>query len=529
MISNLGNAAPRYGFILNVVMIMILSLVIYYGYGIAWPLGHGRDYGTYLEYYVQMTDSQPTLPVLMLYRTPVAPIVIGATLQLGEGALLEVVYGLFYSISVVSAYYIGSQLSQRTGWFTVLCLWLYPPFAILMHSAGSDSMVGFVWITWCAIVFWTAKTPTLSKFILHGFIALILTLIRPGNMLPLMLFTAFPFTLTNYPLRKRLIQAATYLATVLLLITCWQSYNFYRYGQFTVARGQNAAMLYRIFVNDHLIKPSNGPATQEFLDVIERDLLTKEPYKSYGVDLNELLTVRSPRIYSDLVSLSDRTWGWYANYTMLRDVSFEAISKNFPAYFTSVLIDCLRVMATHYAPGNHYRSPPSSEYLMPIQLNDRGLPIPSEGELIPYSYQWWLATKPDGSLVPEDEFDALEARVDAFPQIPTRDGSAFVANAITTLFTYGYPSMLICIVVGLFGLGVLSPQGTLWKPWTRTIIFLLAISAIIIGLSMATIDMVVPYRLPFDPLFIVFAVAGLIRDGEPSATAAAIHSNGISE
>ena len=41
------------------------------------PAIPGRDFGTYLRFYLQMADWHSVFPMSMLFRTPLAPIVVG--------------------------------------------------------------------------------------------------------------------------------------------------------------------------------------------------------------------------------------------------------------------------------------------------------------------------------------------------------------------------------------------------------------------------------------------------------------------
>ena len=68
---------------------------------IALPAIPGRDFGTYVGYYVQILDWHSVVPMAMLFRTPLAPLVIGGTLDLfggwgarGDGAALRRFGGL---------------------------------------------------------------------------------------------------------------------------------------------------------------------------------------------------------------------------------------------------------------------------------------------------------------------------------------------------------------------------------------------------------------------------------------------------
>ena len=58
---------------------------------------------------------------------------------------------------------------------------------------------------------------------------------------------------------------------------------------------------------------------------MQRDLLTEEPYRSYGIDLETFFARGSPRMHEDLISLSDRVWGWDSDYEVLGRAAREAV------------------------------------------------------------------------------------------------------------------------------------------------------------------------------------------------------------
>ena len=57
------------------------------------------------------------------------------------------------------------------------------------------------------------------------------------------------------------------------------------------AAGQ-AVPLYRAFVVDGIVAPDNGEASRELARAVARDLLPREPYRSYGIDLDDVLRSR---------------------------------------------------------------------------------------------------------------------------------------------------------------------------------------------------------------------------------------------
>ena len=70
---------------------------------------------------------------------------------------------------------------------------------------------------------------------------------------------------------------------------------------------------------------------------MQRDLLPKEPYRSYGITLDDFFTEASPRMQVDLLALSDRVKGWNSNYRWLRDVGVEAVRAHPARYARGVL------------------------------------------------------------------------------------------------------------------------------------------------------------------------------------------------
>ena len=67
-------------------------------------------------------------------------------------------------------------------------------------------------------------------------------------------------------------------------MSAWIVGNGLRNDDYTLGRGGNAAIpLHRAFVTDRIVDPTNGPATRALADAVRRELLTQEPYRSYGI------------------------------------------------------------------------------------------------------------------------------------------------------------------------------------------------------------------------------------------------------
>ena len=66
-------------------------------------------------------------------------------------------------------------------------------------------------------------------------------------------------------------------------------------------------------------RPTTAPHHGGSRDAIQQHLLTRDPYKSYGVTLDEVFSSGSFRIHEDLYLLSDQVFGWDSNYSVLRN------------------------------------------------------------------------------------------------------------------------------------------------------------------------------------------------------------------
>ena len=93
---------------------------------------------------------------------------------------------------------------------------------------------------------------------------------------------------------------------------------------------------YRAFTTDHIVRPENGPASRELADAVRRELLPEEPYRSYGITLDEFFERGGPREFEDVVGITDRLWGWDSDYAHMRAVGIEAVEAHPLRYLSGV-------------------------------------------------------------------------------------------------------------------------------------------------------------------------------------------------
>ena len=69
---------------------------------------------------------------------------------------------------------------------------------------------------------------------------------------------------------------------------------------------------------------------------MRRELLPEEPYRSYGITLDEFFERGGPREFEDVVGITDRLWGWDSDYAHMRAVGIEAVKAHPLRYLSGV-------------------------------------------------------------------------------------------------------------------------------------------------------------------------------------------------
>jgi len=499
-------------------VILLASILMYYIQSLGWPLKPGRDFGAYVNYYVDMWSSEPYYKFLMASAVkPPVPLFIGAFYRIGGPVLLEIAVALLFSVSILSIYYIGSTWNRQVALISSIAVILYPGYAGIYHELATECFSACGFILWAAFVCYSSKHPSIRNFALHAFFLFLLLMIRQANLI-LLVFAVFPFLLPNLKLRDKIIRCAIILSLSIAFQMLWSTYNYVRYDVFTIARSNRATTLFRSYCIDRIVKPENGPASAKLADAVKNELLNKEPYKSYGIDLDLVFSTppeyKNSRIFLDIISLSDRVWGWESNYEVLGQAAKEAIFSYPTIYLKNVMFDIIKVFSGSYESPVHRRFDYKlKESKQPPKLNERGLPVPTESQIIPNSYINTVSTTKEGMIIEEKKIQ-FENKKKAMGldiiELPNRDGISDIATGMNYL-TRLFPKMDACIILGVILLGFGMPGKKIIEK--RTFLFLSGIGIIVVVLSIALAQAVIHYRIPFDPIFIILATSAVIRDG----------------
>jgi hypothetical protein len=482
----------------------------------------GRDGSLYVEYFVDMWHRTPALPYLMLTRTAGAPLVVGIPLRLGGAVLAEVAMGLAYAASIVAFYAVADRIAgRRVAIAFAVVLLAYVPYGLLFHTLSSDAPFALAFALWCWLLVRAVDTPQFRAFAILGVATGLLILIRPPSG-PLVLGLALPL-LVGQTWRARLRGAAAFALATAVIVVGFEAYNDARYGEFTVSRSTNATFpFYGVFTADKLVSPNNGPASRALAAAVKSDLLTRQPYKAYGITLDRFFSSGSIRAWSDLVTLSDRKWGWQSDYTHLRSVAVEAIERHPGAFAHDVFTTVRTEMAMRYVQGPPHRQAAATSAAPAVErVKGRALPVPSEGDIIPASRQGADTSTPDNSIrwdwsnieSPHPIFSPAEQRrndrlhaetAKLTADLPNRAGSPTMAKWLNRISNH-FPSMTEWLIVGLLGL----LPGRRRRALVTALLAGLALVVVVI--TAAATPATPQYRVPFDPVFILFGLAAIAR------------------
>ena len=507
---------------LGALVLFLAGLGVYGIQAIAWPLKPGRDLDEYLYAYIQLFDRDVLLPWSMLFRTPLTPVVSGVLLDPFGGALAEPVCAVLYAGSIVAWAVAGRAFGPRVALVTGVALLAYPGYALMFHELASETVFAATFALWALLLTRAATTPSLGRFVLVGLGIALLALARPGNAV-LLVFALFPFTLAA-AWRQRLGWAAAIAIAAVLPLAAWTVHNGLRFDQYTLARGGNAIIpFYRAFITDRIVSPENGPDSRRLGQAVEEHLLTREPYRSYGVTLNDVFESGSFRIHEDLYLLSDQVFGWDSDYATLRGAGIEAVRNHPKAYASGVLETIWQQLSESIfrgvPQGGKSGASPSAEEKT-VVVDGRTLPAPTEGQPIPGGQVVWIS-RPDNAIrqvwtSPTDYRFAfarpadkarfnrvLRRRDELFAAFPDRAGNGTLALRLDQLSRW-YPRPLLWIAAGLIAIAFRRP-----RRWP-TLVALAVAAFLVVVVNALGLFADRHFVVPVAPAFVLLGVGGLL-------------------
>lgn len=569
-----GSAAALFG----------VALAVFAFQSVVLPVGPGRDMGRYVQTYLQLGYHVPIVPSVLDTRGPLAALGVGVPLEVG-GWAAEIWLALLFASSIVAWGYVALTFGARAALATSVLLLLYPGYGIMFHALASDSLFAAAFAGWAILLTKAMVRPSVGAFLFAGLGMGALVLVRPANQV-LIVMAATPL-LVRAPWRERLRRAAAFFVGAVAVAQCWPIYTTWRYGDALGLRPSSSALLlafvllpviapprwrrlvavvvvagavsmaaviavkgvslrsptyyaravaqvpqgnvflFRAFEMERIVSPSNGSASRKMARVVQRELLAKEPYRSYGVSIDDFFSSGSDRMFGDLTSL--------AGQVDLPAVTDEAIRRHPRAFLTGIASTLSDLLWTKRV----YRSEPATSTSESrggsngggqdlVVIDGRKLPRPTGGQPIPASRvgleiqtlfggarEVWRSASVH-PLVFDDARDAR--RYAAFnddttrlvDRIPTRGSDAELVHRFNQT-SHVFPPPAVWLALGLVGFALRRPRCAL-------VALTLSAAALIVIVSTALIAFAVAeYAAPVSPVFILLAAAGLLAPGRNTA------------
>lgn len=494
---------------MDIFALALVALCVYTVQGIAWPLSPGRDFSSYVTYFVQMWQSELGYPNTMLWRTPITPLFIGLINRIGGAVLLEISMGVLYAIAIICSYLIGAHFNRISGLFAALFLLCFPAYGHLFHELSSDSIFACAFVCWALFIINTSNELKYTNYLLHGLIVFLLVMIRPSSQL-YVIFSIMPLCYLGYSIRRRLLCSALFLLVFFGLISSYKTYNFIRYDNFTVTHGSAAFIpLKKVMVHYRLVNLDNGPNTKKMAEAIEEHLLAHEPYLSYGVNKKLAIENGGSRVLYDMKVLSDEFFGKDSNYLILRKIACEAVISHPYKFLRSMIYDTYTIF---------FNNPVFDQTIVKKEIYQNQL---DEGtirrkisarlhdttlyeDVIPISYYELKMYEDEDSIA---NILKLRRSIESEDiRIPQRDGDGLLAKIFNNI-SNTYPAMAYLLVISLLILPGFKTKRS------YALFFVIVLSLLSILIPSLLLNQVWQYRQPFDAIFITAAVIAIIRGG----------------
>ena len=530
-----GRATELAGTGQGAAILVAASLIVFVIQSLGWPTAPGRDLEAYLAVYVDFWHTDAVFPWEMLARVPVAPVVVGGLLDTGSAFLVEAVSALLFAGSILLYAKTALLFGRGPAVLVGAALVLYPGYGVVFHELASEIVFASGFSVWVAVVVRAALSPSVRWFAAAGVATALIALTRPANQVFLVV-AVLPLLLPG-SWRARVGRTAAFAGVAIALLGAWAATNLWRYDDLAVVRGGQASLpFFRVFIVDHTVRPENGPASRELAAAVERELLTKEPYRSYGIDLETFFARGSPREHEDLISLSDRLWGWDSDYAILGRAAREAVLQHPRTFARSVLGDFGKelwkpLFAGRIAPTAAGSPPAPVESGSTAGVDQQELPEPTEGEPIPSEYQSAQLSTPDGSIrevwtSPTEHHVVFDdpAKRKRWIENDRRTGELYAAfpdhwwspwlGLQMDRSSRLYPPPWLWLLAGVVGVAVRRP----WR-WWATVPPIAGALAMLLATVMA-VWAEPAYAVPVAPAFILFAAVALLGDRNDRAVGA---------
>ncbi|MFC1830903.1 hypothetical protein ACFL0S_02645 [Thermodesulfobacteriota bacterium] len=469
----------------------------------------GRDMITYWASYREIFRVNTEAATLLLFRPPFTPLFFGTLFDLFGAAGVKVVLSFLYVLCLVTVFVVGAGVSVWVGYLALILLGADIQYYYWFFSVGSESPQSFLLVLWLAYAFFTFRKTEARYWIVHAAVVWLLILNRPGNQV-MILCALFPLVNFDTTIKRRLSLSLVFLISYGTLHISYSSYNYLRVGAFQVSTLGNAHMpFFRLYLQDRMIRPENGPKSRELAKLVDDEILPLEVYRQYRIDRDIFFTYASQRMYNQLVATVGRVYGWDHQWLILRQAAMEAV-ENDPVEFLLTYVDHLRDVFYIRGDGrfdlsSFNRTRPDYNALLKKRYafyKQLGLDIPSEGDLLP------RAKESRVDAIVESYTEQTFFRLKKNPVEWTIPGRycAYHWGNIFDIYGITFPFTFFFLCIGMAGV-------VFWIASKQYVgnIEMLSITSVAFATLATTLmgSVQFPFRFPYDSIFILFGCFGI--------------------
>jgi hypothetical protein len=353
------------------------------------PLREGRDMMTYFLCFRDLLQIEPEFPLLMLFRMPLTPLFYGTCFEFLEQTGIEWVLALLYAGSMTSVFAVIREFSTLGAWtlHTLLGanLWLFRWF----NAVGSETLQTVFLCLWFSFTFFAMRSAKLRVWAGVAMIVFLLVLNRPSNQTFALCFL-LPLFIASVSVKRRLMLSGSFLMTYAAAHLAFCSVNYLRYGEFCVAELGNAHLpFYRLFVQEHVISPSNGPASLQLANFVAEKVLTNPIYQEYEITQDVFFRCSTQRMFNSLIYAFQEN-GSADDFAILRKAGMESIRQDLKGSLLRYLEHLITVF--DYGDRKPIRISNLRDFSRAFvreraahysRYAEKGLPLPTEGDLLP--------------------------------------------------------------------------------------------------------------------------------------------------
>jgi hypothetical protein len=462
------------------------------------PLREGRDMATYFLWFRDLFEIEPEFPLLMLFRTPLTPLFYGSCFEFLNETGIKLVVAVCYAGGLTSVFAVLREFSSLAAWtFNVLLganLWLFRWF----NAVGSETLQTVLLCLWFSCTFFAMRSPKIRVWAGIAILVFLLVLNRPGNQTFVLCFL-LPLFVANACLRHRLMLSGAFLIAYSTVHIAFCTFNYLRYGEFCVAKLGDAHLpFYRLFVQEHLISPDNGPASRQLAQFVDAKILTNPVYAQYEITQDIFFGCSTQRMFNSLIYAVQKD-GSGSDFALLRQAGMESIWSDPKGSLLRYLEHLVTVF--DYRDRKPFkisnlrdlsRAFVRERERLYARYAARGLVLPTEGDLLPPTP---LFAAHEGRRR-ENWFGLQRAvkewRVSSPPSLPDEDLFEISRKLIPNYYWF------LLAVLCLLGAGVTGPIDP--RIPLLTTIALISLLVTLFG------SVQWEFRYPFDPIFTAFTV-----------------------